>query len=219
MAELCREKRECLRRAINTWLFDPEKGIYFEGLNTPTDPALVYQYMPQNVEKRYYLKHANILAAYLGVCDDTVAVELIHKIMSNEIPGDYQPYFAHYLLEAVFRCGLREQYTLRILEQWKGPVRECTKGLVEGFVPPEPGYPFDHSHAWGGTPLYSLPKALLGFEMIEPGYKKVRVTPNLLGLTQAHVEVPTPFGMMQFELEKGKETKMIIPSEIEVEVC
>lgn len=218
MADACREKRECLRRAINCHLFDPERGMYFEGLNTPTDPALLYQYMPQNVEKRYYLKHSNILAAYLGVCDDTLAAELIHKIMSNEIPGDYQPYFAHYLLEAVFRCGLREQYTLRILEQWKGPVRECAKGLVEGFVPPEPGYPFDHSHAWGGTPLYSLPKALLGLEILAPGMKKLRLAPKLLGLRCAAAELLTPYGKLICRMEAGAQPVVECPEEITVQL-
>ena len=40
-----------------------------------------------------------------------------------------------------------------MLERWKAPVAACGKGLVEGFIPPEPSYRFDHSHAWGGTQM------------------------------------------------------------------
>jgi len=150
------------------------------------------------------------------VCDDALAAELIHKIVSNEIPGDYQPYFAHYLLEAVFRCGLRERYTLQLLEQWKGPVQECAKGLVEGFVPPEPGYPFDHSHAWGGTPLYSLPKALLGLEILAPGMKQLRLAPSLLGLNCAAAELLTPYGKLICRMEAGAQPVVECPEEITV---
>ena len=45
------------------------------------------------------------------------------------------------------------------------------------FVKPEPTYRFDHSHAWGGTPLYALPKALLGLEIIEPGMAAISLSP------------------------------------------
>jgi len=135
-AEDCRVKRAALRERINTLLFDGERGCYFEGLNTPTPEELIGRWMPQNVSKRYYLKHSNILAACFGVCDDETGRELIDKIMSEQIGGDVQPYFLHYLLEAVYRLGLREKYTVVLCEKWKASVRECPKGLVEGFVPP-----------------------------------------------------------------------------------
>ena len=96
-AERCREKKEALRSAVNSLLFDAEKGMYFEGFNTPTDPSQLNGWLPKNVDKRYYLKQAKILAAYVGICDDGLAKELIARIMNDEIKGDYQPYFAHYL--------------------------------------------------------------------------------------------------------------------------
>lgn len=214
MADKCATQRETLRSAINYHLFDPEKGIYFEGLNAATEPELLYQYMPQNTGKRYYLKHSNILATYFGVCNKDLAKELLRKIMTNEIGGDYQPYFAHFLLEAVYRHGLRDKYTLQIIDQWKAPVHQCAKGLVEGFVAPEPTYPFDHSHAWGGTPLYSLPKALLGLEILAPGMSSIQLSPSLLGLTSANVELLTPYGKVVCQMEENKEPVLTHPDEI-----
>ena len=216
MAEHCSKKAENLKTAVNTLLFDKEKQMYFEGLNTPTPEKLLCSWMPQNTSKRYYRKHANILAAYVGICDKSTAQKLLHRIMSDEIEGEYQAYFAHYLFEAVYRNGLRDEYTLKIAGKWKQPVRECTKGLAEGFIPPEPAYSFDHSHAWGGTPLYSVPQALTGLEIIEPGYKKIRLSPSLIGLHNAVVEIPTPYGMITVSQQKGREAKVEIPAEIEV---
>lgn len=213
----CREKAEALQRAVNTLLYDREKGLYFDGLNTPTPEELLGTYMPQNVEKRYYLPHSNILCTYFGICEKEVAENILKKAVEDKEWGICQPYFKHFLLEAVFRWGLCEEYTLKILEEWKTPIEECPKGLVEGFIKPEPTYRFDHSHAWGGTPLYSLPKALLGLEILEPRYRKIRISPKLLGLERVHVEVPTPYGKIIAELNEGKENLREIPKEIEVE--
>ena len=217
-AEICAQKRTELKTAVNGLLFDSEKGVYFMGLNTPTRDDLVaeWEWMPQNTDKRYYLKHANVLAAYSGICDDALAKELVRKIMDNEIEGDCQPYFLHYLLEAVSRLGLCDEYTLEIIERWKAPGRECSKGLVEGFLAPEPTYSFDHSHAWGGTPLYSLPKALMGLEIIEAGMKKLSLSPSLLGLSCATVEALTPYGKVVCELKNGEKAEITAPKEVEI---
>lgn len=216
-ARVCCDRRRMLGESINTWLFDREKGLYFEGLNTPTPEVLVSNLMPANAEKRYYRKHANILAACVGVCDRQTAVCLLHRIMNEEIEGTYQPYFAHFLLEAIRKNGLRELYTRRVLEAWKAPVAECDKGLVEGFVSPlESHFSFDHSHAWGGTPLYSLPMALLGLQIRQPGMRRLALSPSLMGLQRAHVELPTPYGVVTVELEAGKAPQITKPTEIEI---
>ena len=214
----CAEKKQALRRAVNTLLYDGERGMYFEGLNEPIAQAQINAWQPRNTEKRYYLKHSNILAAYTGICDADTAVMLIEKIMGEEIAGDVQPYFLHYLFEAIYTHGLREKYTLPLIARWMPSVAACDKGLPEGFFAPEPTYRFDHSHAWGGSPLYSLPKALTGLEITGAGYKSVKLSPALLGLERASVEIPTPYGMIVCEMEKGKAVRILAPREIEIEV-
>lgn len=210
------ELAERLKEAILTNLFDRERGLFFEGLNTPTPEHMLYHYLPQNVEKRYFRKHANILAAYFGIVDREECCRLLDCVMEDESLGLVQPYFMHYLLEAVYRNGLREKYTLRILEEWKEPVRECSKGLAEGFHKPEPGYRFDHSHAWGGTPAWSLPLALTGMEILEVGCRKLRFSPNMLGLTSAFVQIPTPLGMVELDMKRGEPVKITAPEGIEI---
>ena len=215
-AAICRARRAALGEAVNRELFDPARGMYFEGLNTPTEEHLLCGWMPQNVEKRYYRKHTNILAACYGICDDETARDLIRRIMTDEIEGDCQPYFTHYLLEAVYRLGLREEYTRSIVSRWIQPTRECPKGLVEGFIAPEPGYGFDHSHAWGGTPLYSLPKALMGFEIRKPGMTEIALAPSLLGLGYAKVEVLTPYGPVTVEMKEGEAPAVQHPDAVKI---
>lgn len=216
MASKYEDRMEKLRAAILENLYDAQRELFFEGLNTPTREDLIGEWMPQNVEKRYYRKHANILAAYFGFFDKEACAALMERVMEDDSLGVVQPYFAHFLLEAVYRNGLREKYTRRILERWKEPVRECPKGLAEGFYKPTPEYKFDHSHAWGGTPAYALPQALTGLEILEPGYRRIRLNPSLLGLERASVEIPTPYGMVELMMEQGKEPVIRIPDGIEL---
>jgi len=137
--------------------------------------------------------------------------------MTEEFISDCQPYFKHFLFEAIYKNDLRDKYTLKLAEEWKAPVKDCPKGLVEGFIAPEPTYYFDHSHAWGGTPLYSIPKALTGIEILEPGYKKISLEPSCLGLDEAKVEIPTPYGMIVCDISKDG-FKYSAPKEINIEI-
>ena len=210
------DRMERLRVAVLENLYDEERGLFFEGLNTPTREDLLSEWMPQNVTKRYYRKHSNILAAYFGFFGKEKCAELMERVMEDDSLGVVQPYFAHFLLEAIYRSGLREKYTRPVLELWKEPVRECHKGLAEGFYKPEPNYSFDHSHAWGGTPAYALPQALSGLEILEPGYRKVRLNPSLLGLERANVEIPTPYGMIELAMVAGDEPVIRIPDGVEL---
>lgn len=208
-------KASKLHDAISVHLYDRQKGVFYEGLNTPTPEELLHFFMPQNVSKRYYRMHANILAAFFGFFSPAENATILETILNDKSYGVVQPYFAHFLLEAVYRNGLRDKYTLKILEDWKAPVKEYPYGLTEGFYKPEPGYIFDHSHAWGGTPAYALPLALAGIEILEPGYKKIRLNPSLLGLESAEVQIPTPYGMIKLSLQKDQDPIVDVPAEID----
>ena len=154
------------------------------------------------------------MAALFGVCDN--AADLLDRTLADDSLGYFQPYFAHFVLEAVRVCGLCDKWTLRLIEDWKEPIRSCPKGLPEGFYK-QSDYPFDHSHGWGGTPRYALPMALSGLEILEPGYNRIRLRPNLLGLNRANVEIPTPHGVIRIEMTEGKEPIITIPDSIIVE--
>lgn len=212
----CEKKAASLKSAVNELLYDVEKGLYFDGLNTPTPEELLYRYMPQNIEKRYYMPHSNILCALYGLCDDETGRRLLRKVVSDKEWGACQPYFMHFLLEAIFRLDLRDELTREVLENWKPPILACSRGLVEGFIPPEPTYSFDHSHAWTGTPLYSIPRALLGLDILEAGYKKIRLNPSLMGLDSAAIELPTPCGVITVEMKQGEDPIVTAPEGIEI---
>ncbi len=203
------------KKAFNEILFDSEKGLYFDGLNTPVEPSFWH---PQNIEGRYFSKHANILSVLCGLCEGEKAKTIIERVMNEKFITELQPYFMHYLFEALKKTGLYEKYAMNELRRWSVMTDACKKGLQEGWIKPQEDYSFDHSHAWGGTPAYQLPEAITGFKMLEAGFKKISLTPNLFDLDFADASIPTPYGYIVCKLKKGEKPIIIIPDGIDCEV-
>jgi len=91
MAEQCGQRMHALHRSIRDHLYDRERGLFFEGLNTPTPEKLLGEWMPQNVEKRYYRRHANILAAYFGFFDRVACEALLRRVIADDSLGPCSP--------------------------------------------------------------------------------------------------------------------------------
>jgi glycogen debranching enzyme len=74
-----------IKKAINTLLFNKEKGLYCEGLTTPNIPNDKYVHVPDNFDKTYYRKHANILAVAYDVVNKSTSKKILHKLFFGEI--------------------------------------------------------------------------------------------------------------------------------------
>jgi len=191
-----RERAKLFKVAFNKEFFDEKKQLYFDG---KTDKySNTYNYLPENSDKIYYSKYPDILACAFGLADDAPA--LLERVIFNDEMQDIQPYFTHYLLIAIKECGLENKYAMKIFDRWKPVVADCEKGLAEGWIAPQPDYKFDHSHAWGGTVAYHLPAFVSGFEILEPGMKKISFSPNLLGLEDAKITMQTQHGTVSLEI-------------------
>lgn len=210
-SELCSKRAETLKKAHNDKLFDSNKGIYFDGLNSETAES---KWLPKNSGKRYYSKHANTLSVLYGLCDRDSGRIIMEKIINNDELTDVQPYFMHFVIEALKKVGLFEKYGIAMLDRYKPMIAICDKGLQEGWHKPEETYSFDHSHAWGGTPAYQLSAAILGLNILEPGFKRIKLEPKLFGLEWAKLTVPTPFGYIRCSIEKGIDPVVEVPEVI-----
>ncbi len=214
VAEDLKNKASAFRKRFNEVFFDEERKLYFDGLGTPYGGEKHYH--PANVNKKYFSQYPNILASLYGLADDELAADILERIIFDDTLQDIQPYFMHYMLCALRKHKLFEKYGMKILMRWADVVNECDKGLKEGWIAPEESYSFDHSHAWGGTPAYQMPSAITGMEILEPGMKKLKFTPNLYGLDYAEVNIPTQYGMIYFKCEKGKDAVISAPECIKI---
>lgn len=81
---------------------------------------------------------------------------------------------------------------------------------------------FRHSlcHGWASGPTAWLSQHVLGVEIVEPGYKTVRINPNLGDLEWVEGSVPTPYGDIKVSHRKSAdgnvESKVSAPEEVTV---
>ena len=74
----------------------------------------------------------------------------------------------------------------------------CYKGLRHSLC-----------HGWASGPTAWLSQHVLGVEIVEPGYKVVRINPNLGDLEWVEGAVPTPFGDIKISHRKDAEGKVV----------
>lgn len=211
-AEQYRIKAEAFAKKFNETFYDKEKGLYFDGLN---EPSQVTDWIPENSEKRYYTRYSNTLAVLFGLCDEDSKVRIMEWVLRPENLDGVQPYFMHNVLEAVYQNGLFGKHGIELLKKWKVIVEDSEKGLREIWGDFE-GYVIDYSHAWCSTPTYQLPSKLLGITILEPGFDKIKINPQLYGLEYAKINVPTPKGIISCTMSRGEKPEIIIPDGIEV---
>jgi hypothetical protein len=169
------------------------------------------EWMPKNTKNRFYLKQANTLAVLYGIAPEDKAKDILTYVITDLKKEEMQPYFYHFLLEALLKENMFEKNGLDLIRRYESLIQKCDKGLCEAWEM----FPSDCSHAWGGTPAYILKKALSGFEMVEAGYKKIKLSPRLYGLNSASLEIPTPYGSIKIKMSRGKK-QITAPDEIEV---
>jgi len=211
-AQVYLNKKKLMSEAVNKYLFDSDADLYFEG--TPDESDGGGWALPQNVNKKYFGQHSNILSVLSGVCPKEKREAMLYRMIHDESLTPIQPYFAHFLLEAVVQEGLFEKFGMEILSRWKY-MADFPKGLPEGWYKCS-DYGFDYSHVWAGTPTYHLPSGLAGLEIIQAGFKKIKLTPNLCGLDFAEISIPTPYGNIDVSMKKGEDTFVKAPKEVEI---
>lgn len=191
--EKWKKEADSLKSAFNRCFYDEEKKMYTDGL-TDKEKNVSF-WLPENIKEKHFSRYPQALASLYDLCRPEDKARLA-EIAADESTSMHlvQPYFMHFVLEAVCDAGLENKYAMKILRKWIPLADDCPKGLQEGWILPEEGYGFDHSHAWGGTFAYHLPKILTGLKITEPGMKKYTISPNSLGLDSFTVTFNTPEG-------------------------
>lgn len=210
-AKGCLERAEKMKVAINEHLFDKEKGLYVGGLNTK-DLVPLNDWLPENTKTVYHLKQANTLAVLFGIAPKEKAKDILTSVCQNLTKFEMQPYFYHFLLNALYNEGMFAGYGMALVRRYESLINKCDKGLSEAWE----NMNCDFSHAWGATPAYTLKRAMSGLEILEPSYKKIRLNPTLFDLDFADFEITTPYGKIEISMKKGGEVSIKAPKEIEI---
>ena len=122
-------------------------------------------------------------------------------------------YFSFYLLEALRKAGLGDRYVEQ-LAPWRGML---AMGLTTVPETPEPTR--SDSHAWSAHPNYGLLATVLGVRPAAPGFRTVRIAPQLGPLQRAEGRVPHPLGSDHVRLSRtpggGLRAEVTLPEGLE----
>lgn len=128
-----------------------------------------------------------------------------------------------FLLSAIVKNGFPGEALKLIRSSWGAMIDAGALTCWETINQSNSRFPTrSHCHGWSSSPVYLLPQILFGLEIIEPGWRKISIKPNPLGLDYAKTRVCTPFGPLDMEWQTQPDgsisTKVHGPKEITVAV-
>lgn len=172
------------------------------------------------------LKQAAALMAIAGLMEPEKAAQ---DFLLPGGPKGFSTFYGYYMLEALAMAGHYEEAMDIIRKFWGGMLNmgattfwedfdlDWTKnaGRIDEFVPKGNddihgdfggycyvGYRHSLCHGWASGPTAWLSNHVLGVEILEPGCKKVRITPHLGNLQWAKGTYPTPYGQIKVHHQK-----------------
>ena len=143
------------------------------------------------------------------VCDplfDPASIQNENRWAHN---GTIWPFVNAYEVGAWMKAG-RVAEGLDLLKRFTSACAEAGTETIwemmyqDGRIPASPDnrYLLSMCHAWGATGNYYLMRYVLGVEVLEPGFGRVRISPDLGPLEWARGVVPTPHGPLSIEVRR-----------------
>jgi len=185
-----RQQRTDLCEAFNAVLWDEGKGRYRDGVPFVTQVEPLDPWLPADEDIETHTPHVNSLAVLYDLAPQEKQADIMRRVMSDH-SVEVQPYFMHFVFDALDHAGVFEEYAIDLMKRWT--IVEETGTCYEMWGRG------DLSHAWNGTPLYQMSARILGIIPMEPGFSRVAVQPKPCALDYAKGCVPTPHGPVAVE--------------------
>ncbi len=179
VAEEYRLRKQKICRYIKEKCWSEDKGLFREG-----------------PDFEQYSVHAQSWAVLCGLVGGGEAGTLMERAltMPDIIPCSFSTSFE--IFKALSISG-RYDLAQELFGLWKTlPEKGCTT------CPETPRDSRSECHAWSAQPIYEFLCSVFGISIVKPGWKEIRIKPNLLFLKDIQGEVVTPRGIISFTMEK-----------------
>jgi len=187
--------------------------------------------LKKHIPDSNYSKQAGALLALSGLIEPNEANSIITK---NGI-HDFSTFYGYYMLQALAKAENYEGALESIRNYWGGMLSVGATTFWEDFdirwlenaspidEMPQPGKKDIHAdygnycykglrhslcHGWASGPTAWLSEHILGVKILEPGCKKIKISPNLGGLEFVEGSYPTPFGVLEIKHTKSPDGKI-----------
>lgn len=196
---------EQLHAAFCRRLLAPKTGLFLDG-----------------PESRHSAIHANAYPLAFGMVPKQYLPNVIDFLRKKRLNCGLLA--ATSIIEGCYKVGEHElAYDLMITSKdkhsWNEMLRSGATTTMEAWAP-ELKWNTSLCHPWGTTPIYMIVTYLMGLQPAEPGWKAVRVAPQLpAGLKQVELQFPTVAGPMTASYRKGQGYKLTVPAKVRIELA
>ncbi|MEI8281989.1 MAG: alpha-L-rhamnosidase C-terminal domain-containing protein, partial [Armatimonadota bacterium] len=197
--------RKQISKSFESELWNSAQGLYRDGkpFQTTIKPN---QWLPADKDIQTFSTQVNTLAVSCGLTNPERA-KLVMKSILDRPDMNCQPYFMHFVFEAMDKAGLYPSEATKQLDRWK--VVPDTQSFHEMWTVG------DLSHAWNATPMAQMSGRILGVVPTKPGFAEFTIDPHPVGLKWAKGKVPTPHGPISVEWKEAGnrlETSFTVPN-------
>jgi hypothetical protein len=164
------------------------------------------------------------LMVYLTDCAEGQRRDVIEQHIKNPPENLVQinsPFVLFFYYQALMNLGENDRVLENIREIYGYMLEHDATTCWEGWELIEGDFSRSHCHAWSAAPSYVFGVLFLGVTPVEPGFKKVSISPNLNGLKWIKGSVPIPQGRIDIyckDLGKYIDLQIMIPEEVEVQI-
>jgi glycogen debranching enzyme len=184
-----------LKQALQKLCWDESRGLFAD---TP--------------EKKTFSQHVNVMAVLVDLISPGQQKAFVEKVIAEQNLSQCTFYYRFYLHQAMKKAGLGERY-LEMLGPWHDMLK---LGLTTFAEKPEPTR--SDCHAWSASPNYDLLATVCGIEPDAPGFKSVRLAPQLGSLQWVKARLPHPAGEIAVDLQRqgitGLTGEVILPESV-----
>ena len=188
--EFFHQKSEKTKIAINRKLFDKVREIYVDGEGSG-----------------HASLHANMFPLAFGLVPEENVETVVRHIKTRGMACSV--YGAQYLLEGLFKAG-EADYALELITEtthdrtWWNMIKVGSTMTLEAWdMKYKPNA--DWNHAWGTAPTNIITRYLWGIRPLTPGFKRVLIQPQIVGLNHTEIKVPTKSGSIFARFKKSKD--------------
>jgi len=175
-----------IKKAVFEKCYDPNKGL-----------------IADSPEKNTFSQHANALAILTNTFPETAdKAKIINLLLNDKELAQCTLYFKFYLFEALEKAGQANQFAAS-LTPWE---QMLDTGLTTFAETPDPTR--SDCHAWSASPVYYFLSLVSGIKPDAPGFKSVRIEPNLGNLKNIDATMPHQLGLIHVKLQKDKENHL-----------
>jgi hypothetical protein len=175
-----------VKNSINSKLFNPQSGAYFDGEGTMHSSL-----------------HANMTALAFDVVPGAHKASVLAFIKSRGMACSV--YGAQYLLEGLYNAG-EAGYALDLMtamhdRSWWNMIKIGSTMTLEAWdMKYKPNA--DWNHAWGAVPANIIARDMWGIKPVRPGASLIRIKPQLGKLTSSSISTPFLQGAVKAQFAK-----------------